>query len=98
MSLDLGLQGKIAVVTGAGGAICGAIAEALAGQESRVAIWDISEPSGTDKCEQIRSRGGEAISIVCDATDPDSVAAATERTLKEFGTITKLSKVNSLRY
>ena len=36
-------SGKNAVTTGAGGAIGGEIARALAGAGARVAIWDISE-------------------------------------------------------
>jgi NAD(P)-dependent dehydrogenase (short-subunit alcohol dehydrogenase family) len=36
------LQGKKAVVTGGGGAICGEIARALAAEGASVAIWDLS--------------------------------------------------------
>ena len=39
--MDYKLDGKIAVITGAGGAICGEIAKALANEGASVAIWDL---------------------------------------------------------
>ena len=41
-----GLNGKVAVITGAGGAICGAIARALSAHGASVAIWDLSKAAG----------------------------------------------------
>ena len=40
--MNLDLDGKVAIVTGAGGAICGEIAGAFAQEGVAVAIWDIS--------------------------------------------------------
>ena len=36
------LNDKVAVITGAGGAICGEIAKAFAGEGILVAVWDVS--------------------------------------------------------
>jgi len=51
--MDLRLGGKIAVVTGGGGAICGAIARGLALEGVSVAIWDISLQAAERKAEKI---------------------------------------------
>lgn len=81
------LEGKIAVITGAGGAICGEIAKAFASEGISVAIWDISLVAARKKCEEIRSSGGNAIAVECDACEKTSVATAINQTISEYGTI-----------
>ena len=73
--MDLGIRGKTAVVTGGGGAICGAIAAALAGEGAKVAIWDLSEAAARAKAGMIEGRGGRAIAVRCDAGSPKDVRA-----------------------
>lgn len=81
-------EGKVAVVTGAGGAICGEIAKVFAQEGIKVAIWDISFYSAQQKAKEIRSEGGGvAIAIECDVVDRAKVETATQNTLAEFGTI-----------
>ncbi len=87
MSLDLGLEGKTAVLTGAGGALCGSIACTLAGQGVRLSIWDISMERGTETAEHIRASGGTAVFIQCDVTDPEAVKEATKETMNRYSTI-----------
>ncbi len=87
MSLNLGLTGKTAVMTGAGGALCGSIALTLAGEGVNLAIWDISLERGRETEEKIRSTDGEAIAIECDVTDPDAVERAKEDTVRKYGTV-----------
>jgi NAD(P)-dependent dehydrogenase (short-subunit alcohol dehydrogenase family) len=81
------LEGKIAVITGAGGAICGEIAKAFTGEGVLVAIWDISLDAAQRICEEIRSSGGNAIAIECDACEKSRVATALKETLSKYGTI-----------
>ena len=85
--MDLNLEGKTAVVTGAGGAICGEIALALAAEGVKVAIWDLSEEAASSRRALIAEGGGEALSVICDATRTESVEAALEQTLDAFGTV-----------
>lgn len=67
----LGLEGKTAVVTGAAGGIGRAIAAAFVENGARVALLDLNRDAVEATAAEI---GGQA--IVCDVTDPDSVAAA----------------------
>ena len=85
--MNYNLKGKIAVVTGAGGAICGEIAKAFAAEGVAVAIWDISIGAARKKRDDILSAGGRAIAVECDATEKASVASALEETLAEYGDI-----------
>ncbi len=81
------LEKKTAVITGAGGAICGHIAKALAKEGVKVAIWDISGDAAEKMRKEILSLGGEAIAVQCDACDKENVSAALEETLSAFSTI-----------
>ena len=67
----LGLEGKVAVVTGAGGGIGKAIAAAFGEAGARVALLDLN---GETVAAAARETGGKA--IVCDVTSDDSVARA----------------------
>ncbi|MBD3306839.1 SDR family oxidoreductase [candidate division KSB3 bacterium] len=85
--MDLQLAGKVAVITGAGGAICGEIAKAFASEGVCVAIWDVSFESACARRDEIRSAGGNALAVKCDATEKESVAFALKETLLEYGTV-----------
>lgn len=84
------LDGRVAVITGAGGAIGGEIAKAFAREGMAVAIWDISFEHACKRREEILASGGKAVAIACDVTEPTSVTAAVEETLTQFGTINVL--------
>lgn len=79
-----GLSGKHAVITGAGGAIGGAIAAGLAAAGVGVAIWDISSDAAEERAGMINDTGGKAIGVTCDVTDRDSVEKAAALTLERF--------------
>lgn len=85
--MNYNLKGKIAVIIGAGGAICGEIAKALSSEGVSVAIWDISLDNALKKCEEIRSLGGKAIAVKCNATKKGSVSSALKETLIKYGIV-----------
>jgi NAD(P)-dependent dehydrogenase (short-subunit alcohol dehydrogenase family) len=85
--MDLHLRGKTAVVTGGGGAICGAIARGLASEGAHVAVWDIATPAAEVRAEEIRAAGGHALAVRCDATDRASVVDALAATVERFSTV-----------
>jgi NAD(P)-dependent dehydrogenase (short-subunit alcohol dehydrogenase family) len=77
----------VAIVTGGGGAICGAVASALAAEGAGVALWDIDGEAASRRQDRIMSAGGWACSVACDVTGAPSVKAALEQTLEEFGRV-----------
>ena len=81
------LQGKVAVVTGAGGAICGAIARSLGAQGVAVAVWDISSEAADVTAQQITAAGGRASAVPCDVLSQTAVEQAVAQTAAAFGTV-----------
>ena len=88
--MDYKLKGKIAVVTGGGGAICGEIAKALANEGTRIAIWDLNKRAAKLRAEEIIAAGGDALGVECDVTNPESVEAALHMTLERYVTVDML--------
>jgi NAD(P)-dependent dehydrogenase (short-subunit alcohol dehydrogenase family) len=82
------LDGKIAFITAAGGAIAGATARLFGAEGAAVACVDISEETVKQTAEDIRAAGGRAIPLVCDVTDEDAVKDAVAKTVAEFGGVT----------
>ena len=85
--MDLHMRGKTAVVTGGGGAICGAIARALAAEGVQVAVWDIAAAAAAARAQEIAAAGGHALAVQCDATDRARVVAALAATVERFATV-----------
>ena len=54
------LNGKVAVVTGAGGVLCSSFAEALAAAGAKVALLDLNEEAAKAAAEKIVADGGIA--------------------------------------
>jgi len=86
------LEGKIALVTGAGGGIGRAICEQFLAQGARVAALDIDLNAATEATSSARD-GDLAISIRCDVGDSDNVLAAISQTQQHFGAINVLCNV-----
>jgi NAD(P)-dependent dehydrogenase (short-subunit alcohol dehydrogenase family) len=84
------LDGKVAFVTAAGGAIAGATARLFGAEGAAVACVDIVQENVEKTAADINEAGGKAIALVCDVTDEDAVKAAVERTADEFGTLNVL--------
>jgi len=80
-----GIDGKVAIVTGAGGGIGEAYAKGLAAQGARVVIAEIKKENGERVAEEIRSTGADAIAALVDVGSPESTLALAERTVQAFG-------------
>jgi NAD(P)-dependent dehydrogenase (short-subunit alcohol dehydrogenase family) len=75
MKTPFRLDGKNAVVTGAGSGIGQAIAELFAAQGASVVIVDRDEPAGRATVEAIRGAGGRAELATVDVSDESAVLA-----------------------
>ncbi|MCT8137115.1 SDR family oxidoreductase [Anaerobacillus sp. CMMVII] len=85
ITLNENLKGKVAVVTGGGGVLCGAMAKELARHGVKVAILNRTKEKGEIVAAEIREAGGEAIAIACNVVDVESVKQAEEIVAAEFG-------------
>ena len=78
------LDGKAAIVTGAGSGIGRAIATLFAEEGARVAVVDVSESDGKETVELLRKRGGDAIFIQGDISNSAIVKRIVETTVKKY--------------
>jgi 2-hydroxycyclohexanecarboxyl-CoA dehydrogenase len=81
------LNGRVAVVTGAGSGIGRAIAIRLAEDTAKIAIWDINFEGAEETAKMIRDAGGTAIAINADCSDKAAIQAAAAQTRKELGPV-----------
>jgi len=85
--MDLGLRGKVAIVTGGSLGIGKAIALALADEGVKVSVCARrKEPLQTTAAE-ITSRGGDAIAVQADVSKAEDVEWLVEQTVKQFGRV-----------
>ena len=80
-------SGRVAVVTGGTGVLCGTLARALGACGARVAVLGRNMEKADRVVAEIRDRGGEAIPVKADVTDSSSVKAAAGQVLDTFGRV-----------
>lgn len=81
------LDGRVALVTGAGQNVGAGIAEMLAAQGAAVAVNDYVLERAEAIAERIRTNGGSAIAVAFDVTDYDAVAAGIANAVDALGPI-----------
>lgn len=79
------LMDKVTLVTGASSGIGRAAAIRFAAEGAKVVATSRREDRLHEVVGAIRDQGGEAIAVVCDVTDEDSVRHAVDRTVEHFG-------------
>lgn len=79
------LEGKRAVITGAGLGMGRAAALRFAAEGARVGLLDIDEETARAVAAEIAGQGGEGLVLQADVTSEDQVSAAVERTVAEWG-------------
>ena len=80
------LKGRVAVVTGGGGVLCGGFAKDLARQGVKVAVLDLREESANLVADEIKAEGFEAIGVACNVLDKDSLENARSIVNEKLGT------------
>ena len=78
---------KVGIITGAGGGIGQAYAEALAREGAAVVVADINIEGAEQVAAGIRAEGGSALAVRVDVSDRDSAKEMADRTVAEFGGI-----------
>jgi NAD(P)-dependent dehydrogenase (short-subunit alcohol dehydrogenase family) len=81
------LEGKVALITGAGGGIGRAAAILFAKEGAKVIVADFNEAGAKETVKLIGSVGGEAESVQCDVGDIDSVKSAIAHGVDRFGAL-----------
>lgn len=80
------LKGRVAVVTGGGGVLCGDFAKALARQGVKVAVLDLNEAAAQKVVDEITAAGGEAVAVGCNVLEPESMENARKIVNEKLGT------------
>lgn len=87
MSSNLDLRERTALVTGASSGIGERLARVLAEHGAKVVLAARRVDRIEQVAHEITSKGGEALAVAMDVTDPDSVAAAYDLAEASFGTV-----------
>jgi 3-oxoacyl-[acyl-carrier protein] reductase len=85
--VDLGIAGKVALVTGGARNLGRADALKLAEEGCRVAVLDLNRDGVEETAGEIRGRGGRALALECDIVDRAAVKAAVARVAQELGPV-----------
>ena len=79
------LDGKVALITGAGAGIARAACRLFANEGASVGVVEIDPETGNRTADAIKADGGKAMAIQADVTRPDDVERAVGRTVEAFG-------------
>ena len=83
--LNTNLDGKVAVVTGAGGVLCSYFAKVLARAGAKVALLDLNEEAARVFADEITAEGGVARAYGCNVLDKSVCAEVAARVMAELG-------------
>lgn len=81
------LQGRVAIVTGAGGGLGRAHALYLAGQGAKVVVNDLGQEAADRVAAEIVAQGGEAFGVAASVTDEAAVGAMVEQVMARWGRV-----------
>ncbi|MES9512671.1 SDR family NAD(P)-dependent oxidoreductase [Rhodococcus erythropolis] len=81
------LEGKVALITGAGQGIGQGIALALAKEGAMIAVAGRTESKLHTTCGLLADIGARGEAVVCDVSKKDDITAAVDRTVELFGGI-----------
>lgn len=83
--LNTDLSGKVCVVTGAGGVLCGAFAKTLARAGAKVALLDLNEEAARAVADEITAEGGVAKAYKCNVLEKETCYAVADAVKADLG-------------
>jgi NAD(P)-dependent dehydrogenase (short-subunit alcohol dehydrogenase family) len=84
------LDGRVAIVSGGGGGIGSALAEALGGAGASVSVVDSAPERAETAAIRVRQSGGESLALTADVTDQAGCERMVAETLDRFGRLDML--------
>lgn len=84
--LNTNLEGKVAVVTGAGGVLCSNFSKVLARAGAKVALLDLNLEAAQKWATEIAAEGGIARAYRCNVLEKESCLEIAEQVRKDLGT------------
>ena len=85
--VNFDISGQIAVITGAGGIICGVMAREMAKKGAKVALLDLFVESAQKIADEINAAGGDAIAVKANVLDRASLEEARDAVVAKYGRI-----------
>ena len=85
--VDFDISGQVAVITGAGGVICGVMAREMAKKGAKIALLDLFVVSAQQIADEINTAGGQAIAVAANVLDRASLEKARDAVVAAYGHI-----------
>ena len=85
LPLNIDYSGKVVVVTGAGGLICGAMARAFAHSGAKVACLDLNEEAVKNLAAELKAEGCIAEGYKANVLEPEMLEQVHQAVLKDLG-------------
>ena len=85
LPLNIDYSGKVVVVTGAGGLICGAMARAFAQSGAKVAALDLNEEAVKKLADELKAEGFVCEGYKANVLDPEALEAVHQAVLADLG-------------
>ena len=82
------IEGKVAIITGAGGVLGGSVAKSFMRAGAKVVALDIRQEQLDKRIEELNAIGnGEALGLICNVLDIDSIKAMANKVVEKWGRI-----------
>lgn len=81
------LEGKVCIITGAGGGMGRTAAQMFAQRGAKVAVFELNQEAGEETVTEIQKEGGEATFFHCNVTDEEAVQEAISQVVQLYGNI-----------
>ncbi len=85
--MDLGIKGRVALVTGAGQGVGEAICTTLAAEGVKCAVNDLFQDRADATVQKVKAAGADGIAAIADVTDPDAVRRMVKEVEEKLGPV-----------